>query len=495
MLLFWYCSLIIWSSSSPRTSPMIYFRILMVLKCLSFALSALQLRSGFPPPASYSNGMGRHTLIFMRSISAMSAIAFHIFTAVPFLYEIRQILDWSCTATSLSLYDWLKLEDINMSLYFAAVMQRANSFKPVGARQPRYMKFFQGGLFLFGVLLLLWVPLLIFSSGNPTTEVPSIRGVSTNVTITAIKQTRETKGWTNQFSQVWMLGGNRCAWRQWMSFNSSLPPPLDSSFVGKQFQLVCASADSESSWNLSPPAIQDTLATLTDEHAHLVLTFGWSLSRDIPIESNHGGPMCHGSQSIFLSWKTRESLKDSIIAAKQGQPDEQGGLVELLRVPLDEPIKSLKNTSKALIPAVWLMRGDSCNVRAIKSSDLDVSEALPGRRIHPDTSWADLWLSCKAGAISDTDEGMKTMWWRFKCSFVNQNGSAFNQTFDHMEFNACPEPFGGPSIVAFFDRVQAGILGETINKFGVIGLYTVFVYGIGRFLRLRYVFRECHVHT
>jgi uncharacterized membrane protein YoaT (DUF817 family) len=44
--------------------------------------------------------------------------------------------------------------------------------------------------------------------------------------------------------------------------------------------------------------------------------------------------------------------------------------------------------------------------------------------------------------------------------------------------------YRGPMLVGLFDRTSIGIIGETISKFGVIGLYSVFVYGIGRFLRL-----------
>jgi len=33
-----------------------------------------------------------------------------VFAAVPFVYELREILDWSATATTLRLFDWLKLE-------------------------------------------------------------------------------------------------------------------------------------------------------------------------------------------------------------------------------------------------------------------------------------------------------------------------------------------------------------------------------------------------
>lgn len=45
-------------------------------------------------------------------------------TAVPFLYEIRTLLDWTCISTSLDWYAWLKLEDIRASLFVAACRNR-----------------------------------------------------------------------------------------------------------------------------------------------------------------------------------------------------------------------------------------------------------------------------------------------------------------------------------------------------------------------------------
>ena len=56
-----------------------HLRTLLLLKCVSFALGALQLRSGYPPPASFSNGMGRHTFWFMRHVSTPHAVAFQAF--------------------------------------------------------------------------------------------------------------------------------------------------------------------------------------------------------------------------------------------------------------------------------------------------------------------------------------------------------------------------------------------------------------------------------
>ena len=41
----------------------------------------------------------------------------------------------------------------------------------------------------------------------------------------------------------------------------------------------------------------------------------------------------------------------------------------------------------------------------------------------------------------------------------------------------------GGRVVAVLERVQGGIIGQTLSSFGITGLYITFVFGIGRFLR------------
>ena len=492
MIHFWYSEALVWSMGNSSTVHLMYLRVFLLLKCASFALSALQLRSGYPPPASYSNGMGRHTFVFMRSISVTSSAFFHIFAAIPFIYEIRQILDWSCTTTALTLYDWLKLEDINMSLYFAAVMQYANSFKPIGQKQPSHLKIFQGALSVFAILLLLWVPLLIFSSGNPITGIPQIVRFSNNVTISAVSQAEE--GFHFKFSQELFLGGQQNVWGRWIQSNSSLPHPLEGAFSNTQFQILCTSTDSESSWKVSPPLKKDAMAILEDESIDVTMAFGWHAVRDTPIESDHGGPTCSGIEGFYLSWETRKLLVDAIgnIRAEEHVGYQAVRRISLKRRSLNTSITSDTNSSTALIPAFWYFRGDSCEVRPVKPEDLYVARAIPGRHYHPNVSWSDVWLACDAYLSSDETNHA---WWNFRCHLTNSDGDGDEDEDEgsnarhvalssDLSFNDCPGMYRGPMLVGLFDRTSIGIIGETISKFGVIGLYSVFVYGIGRFLRL-----------
>ena len=37
--------------------------------------------------------------------------------AIPFLLELRSVLDWVCTKTTLTLNHWLKMEDIYANIF------------------------------------------------------------------------------------------------------------------------------------------------------------------------------------------------------------------------------------------------------------------------------------------------------------------------------------------------------------------------------------------
>lgn len=479
-LFFWYCSTLVWSPADPAAhTPRDHLRVLLALKAASFALSALQLRTGYPPPASYANGMGRHTFVFMRSVSVPSSLAFHAFAAVPFLYEMRQLLDWSCTATTLTLYDWLKLEDINMSLYFSAVMRTSRASRPPGTRQPRYLKFFQGTLLFAGLLVLLWVPLLVFSTGNPTYQVPDLASFSVNATLRAYSPT------LGPVSAHLFRGGDRGAWKPWISgpnATAQLPDALAADYSPQQLQLLCTPGDADAVWVASPPSRRAMAKVLDSTDADVAMIFGWDVLRDLPPPSDHGGPNCAGTATVDLSTESRQDL----LSMLRGEIDS----AQLLR-----SIDGGANVTTALFPMFWLMRGDACISRPLQDGDIRGADALPSRRLPVDLSWTNRWLACNTSLQGGADDGGQ--WWRLQCDIVDSDGAPLSDddtrwpitcpsynSDDSTSDQSDPTSLHGPRIIAVLDRVQGGIIGATLTKFGVIGLYTVFVYGIGRFLRL-----------
>ncbi|GFR40352.1 hypothetical protein Agub_g896, partial [Astrephomene gubernaculifera] len=161
-----------------------HLRVFLLLRCLGFCLGGLQLRDGYPPlSAPGPSGGGRHSSFFYRRPDWAHNLAFNVFYSLPFLYEIRSLLDWTCVSTSLDWYCWLKLEDIHSSLFVASCRNQSRRNRRVGERVPRYSKFLQGVLALAGLLLVLWLPPLFFSSGAPTYQVPALQDVHLNISI------------------------------------------------------------------------------------------------------------------------------------------------------------------------------------------------------------------------------------------------------------------------------------------------------------------------
>lgn len=79
------------------------------VKALAFYVTARQLRCGYPPFVK------RQSLTSDASYSGW--LRYIIYRSVPFLFEMKTVLDWACTDSPLTLYDWLKLEDINANLF------------------------------------------------------------------------------------------------------------------------------------------------------------------------------------------------------------------------------------------------------------------------------------------------------------------------------------------------------------------------------------------
>ncbi|XP_038211570.1 piezo-type mechanosensitive ion channel component-like [Zerene cesonia] len=84
-----------------------------MVKSVYLLLSAYQIRCGYPRRI-----IGN---FLCKSYNFLNMICFRGFMAVPFLFELRTLMDWIWTDTSMTLMDWLKMEDIFASVFLLKV--------------------------------------------------------------------------------------------------------------------------------------------------------------------------------------------------------------------------------------------------------------------------------------------------------------------------------------------------------------------------------------
>lgn len=104
-----YASNVVWEfegqlDAGSSTNFLIPLRIFYLVKGLSLALQALQIKYGLPHKSAL------YGQFLARRVNTMSWCGFRFYRALPFLFELRCVLDWSCTTTALNMYDWLKVQ-------------------------------------------------------------------------------------------------------------------------------------------------------------------------------------------------------------------------------------------------------------------------------------------------------------------------------------------------------------------------------------------------
>ena len=111
--------------------------------------------------------------------SDFSFLGFQAYLSVPFVYELRVLLDYACTDSALDLFDWLKLENVNRDLFRINVRNETYRRYHLLFPQPLKKVLVQGG----DVLLLGVAGLFIFSMSNPQVGVNPVYRAELNVTV------------------------------------------------------------------------------------------------------------------------------------------------------------------------------------------------------------------------------------------------------------------------------------------------------------------------
>lgn len=180
---------------------------------------------------------------------------FYIYRYVPFLFELKNFLDWTITTTSLSLFQWIKLEEIHAHLFICKASSQKFKQRKHGKSVSLMKKIFLGGFSVIFILALLFGPMIFFSDLNPGTESNLVMGAGFEIGL-----------WVNS-ENYFQLYSN--------SLIKKIERINDTTFgalfkdVGyfqtidrNTFQMISMQENSESYWDITEPNYQIILSSL-----------------------------------------------------------------------------------------------------------------------------------------------------------------------------------------------------------------------------------------
>lgn len=472
-------------------------RLFFLLKSASFALNARQLRSGYRGASGVSSGSSAvsgtksNSRITLGPVSLIdddgggggggaptsrtdwiTYVGYNLYLAVPFLYELRVLLDYTCLDSSLDLHDWLKLENITRDLFKTNVRnQNYRKTHPFGVPQPRSKKLFQQGGGVFFLLLLIIVgPFFIFSTSNPQVGVNPVYGVNLNVSISSgqsvvsISSTAQIAASVSHTVSEFPLfqGGYRVSigtpdsWRSLKTPRNAEKPPTTTL---KQIQQVCVAPESDSVWNLPPPVLSSFNQSVLKVGA--LISVHWTFTRHLPLDNK---VVFAESKNIKLDEQQvaqfRNALDYSFIDRAEGTTYDK------------ETPPGI--TLNSLYPRVWRLYGNGDPVGNYTT---------------------DQQLECEMFLNDDGEKSRAsvTRWWSLRCGAKEDDGTGDGTSTDtgnrskkssNNVFSPCASFGSGPEVVLVSSLVATGAL-ASFSKLvgGVTGMYVVYVLAVGSFAR------------
>ncbi|KAG5464178.1 hypothetical protein LSCM1_00358 [Leishmania martiniquensis] len=219
------------------------------LKVLALLFSVKQVSRGFP--------LHRRRDTFTTHLgSLVSYTSFTAYRALPFLWELCTLVDWTVLRTSLSLQEYLTVEDIYVHIYQCReryLAKRRNGEK-LGDTVALHSKWAFGVSRIALVLLALLGPLLYYSTYNPSTVTNSATQLNFQLSFF---------GAYDFFASA--VHGNVTTPAEWWTWIERTRPTLASyglMAAGKTVQLMEFTSCSSSLWMASPQALQKVLAGL-----------------------------------------------------------------------------------------------------------------------------------------------------------------------------------------------------------------------------------------
>uniref|UniRef100_A0A8C4UGG9 Piezo type mechanosensitive ion channel component 2 n=1 Tax=Falco tinnunculus TaxID=100819 RepID=A0A8C4UGG9_FALTI len=383
------------------------------VKCVYFGLSAYQIRCGYP-----TRVLGN---FLTKSYNYVNLFLFQGFRLVPFLTELRAVMDWVWTDTTLSLSSWICVEDIYAHIFILKCWRESEKRypQPRGQKKKKVVKYGMGGMIIVLLICIVWFPLLFMSL------IKSVAGitnkpldVSITITLGGYQPIFTMSAQQSQLKDLNQTGFN--AFLGSYRGNTAALQFLEG--YGKEdITLADLEGNSNSLWTISPPSRQKMIQGLLDFSAEFTVVLSWSIQRNLTLGAKAE------IASDKLTFSLRENTRREIATMMSGQQLEKVTLETVYPYYIKAPSDSLAKPIKQLLTGIW----ENITVSLVKNV---------------------------------SDEGVRE-WW-----VLNQLGKRYKTSEESLE------------LFIFSDKVSPPSLGF-LAGYGIMGLYASVVLVIGKFVR------------
>ena len=266
----------------------LYNPALIVFYCLYVIYligSGLQVKYGF-------YDLKRKSLLKYGN-SSISGGIYAAYKAIPFFYEIKLAIDWTFTSTCLDLFQWNKFESVYDTIYRTYCAMNAKNAQLVGQKVSKFLKVGMGGSLSFLLVFLLVIPLMLFSSLNPTNQINNLMGATLRMDLSIFYRNGANQNYTlyenskpESIDDIFPDGEDE--WKQY-NYSKSIETK---NFPKNQIQKVEFFVQSDRNWGLTKAHILNLVNNLEGivtfkkkDISKIYFVLEYQFERPLPVEA------------------------------------------------------------------------------------------------------------------------------------------------------------------------------------------------------------------